>query len=283
MLFTAQQMRTSALDEATALLENASYLSDAEARYYPEMVPVRENTRLQKNVVRVEDLVEYSMSNGIDDGGVALKQICEASNIDMSSVVFSVDEVSVLEDVNMEDTVRGLIQAGVQVYAAPVSEADMASIMAESVAELMLFGEETGQSEVTDSLLEAFVDDDFEYLFNENEMVAKVKEKASRAKGAIVTQATDVASKVEAAVKQAHNKSRQWLAKKISAFRTVLDNLKAKFHKGDQQQQMAQTGIKGVVEKVIAKIKQAIEYLSGLLRKAIDKVNVHLGRGNGGV
>lgn len=276
MLFTAQQMRTSALDEATALLENASYLSDAEARYYPEMVPVRENTRLQKNVVRVEDLVEYSMANGIDDGGVALRQICEASNIDMSSVVFSVDEVSVLEDVNMEDTVRGLIKAGVEVYAAPVSEADMASIMAESVAELMLFGEETGQSEVTDSLLEAFVDDDFEYLFNENEMVTKIKEKASRAKGAVVTQATDVANKVEAAIKQAHNKSRQWIAKKISAFRTVLENIKAKFQECGQE-------TKGVLGKVKAKIKQAIEYLSGLLSQGNRLTTVHPGRENGGV
>lgn len=260
MLFTAQQMQVSALDEATALLENASYLSDAEARYYPEMVPVRENTRLQKNVVRVEDLVEFAMANGIADGGVALQQVCEASQIDMSSVVFSVDEVSVLEDVNMEDTVRGLIQAGATVYSAPVSEADMASILTESVVELMIYGETNGQSDITDSLLEAFVDDDFEYLFNEQEMVRSVKEKATKAGNAMVNKAASVANKVEAAVKQAATQSRRWLAKKISAFRTVLDRFKKGEYKPDVQ---------GIIDKVVSKVKQAIEYLSGLLKKAI--------------
>jgi len=267
MLFTAQQMQTSALDEATALLENASYLTDAEARYYPEMVPIRENSRLQKHIIRVEDLVEYAMSNGIGDGGVALQQICEASNIDMSTVAFSVDEVSILEDLNMEDTVRGLIQAGAQVYAAPLSEDDMANIMAESVTELMLFGEETGQSEISDALLEAFVDDDFETLFNEEGMVQKVKEKASKAKSAAVSKAKDIAHKVEAAVKQAASKSRKWIAKKISAFRNIMGRLKDKItHQGEYA-----PGVKGIFNKVIAKIKQAIEYLSGLLSNAIDK------------
>lgn len=262
MLFTAQQMQASALDEATALLENASYLSDAEARYYPEMVPIRENSRLQKNVVRVEDLVEYSMANSIADGGVALQQICEASHIGMDSVVFSVDEVSILEDVNMEDTVRGLIQSGAEVYAAPVSEADMASIIAESVGEVMLYGEANGQSAITDQLLEAFVDDDFEFLFNEEAIVESVKEKASKAGNAIVNKAASIANKVEAAVKQAAGQSRRWIAKKISAFRTVLD----KFRKKGEYE----PGIKGIINTVIAKVKQAIEYLSGLLKKAID-------------
>lgn len=267
MLFTAQQMQTSALDEATALLENASYLTDAEARYYPEMVPIRENSRLQKHIIRVEDLVEYAMSNGIGDGGVALQQICEASNIDMSTVAFSVDEVSILEDLNMEDTVRGLIQAGAQVYAAPLSEDDMANIMAESVTELMLFGEETGQSEISDALLEAFVDDDFETLFNEEGMVQKVKEKASKAKSAAVSKAKDIAHKVAAVVKQAASKSRKWIAKKISAFRNIMGRLKDRItHQGEYA-----PGVKGIFHKVIAKIKQAIEYLSGLLSNAIDK------------
>lgn len=269
MLYTAQQLKTSILDEATALLENASYLSEEESRYYPEMVPIRENQRLERNIVRVEDLVEYSMSNGIEDGGLALSQICEASNIDMNTVAFSVDEVSILEDINMEDTVRGLIQAGAEVYCAPVSEADMASIMAESVVDLMIFGEETGQSDITDMLLEAFVDDDFDTLFNENEMVDRVKAKAASVKGSIVTNAASVADKVESAVKQASTKSRHWIAKKISAFRTILD----RFRKKEQElPPKTESGVKGVINKIIAKIKQAIDYLSGLLSKAMSKI-----------
>ena len=268
MLFTAQQLQSSAFGSVTAMLENASYLSDDEARYYPEMVPIRENSRLQKHMVRVEDLVEYSMANGIDDGGVALQQICEASGIDMNTVAFSVDEVSVLEDFNMEDTVRGLIKAGAEVYYAPVSEADMAYIMAESVVDLMIYGEETGQSQASDALLEAFVDDNFEYLFNEGEMVSRVKEKASKAGNAVIKNASSVADKVAKVIKQAAHKSRNWIAKKISAFRTLLGKFTDRIRKKGEYE----PGVKGVINKVIAKIKQAIEYLSDLLSKAIDKV-----------
>ena len=261
MLYTAQQMKASALDEATALLEKASYLSDSEARYYPEMVPVRENTRLGKNVIRLEDLNEYVLANGIADGSVALQQICEASGIKRDTVVFSVDEVSVLEDAMMEETVRLIKQdSGMEVYAAPVSEADMASILAESVGELMVTNIGAGQDQYADALFEAFVNDDFESLFNEGTLAVKVKNKiaASATGQKIKATASDVASKVESAMKQAATQSRKWIAKKISAFRTLID----KFTKKGEYE----PGVKGIINKVIAKIKQAIEYLSGLLR-----------------
>lgn len=261
MLFTANQLKASALDEATALLENASYLSDDEARYYPEMVPVRENARLQKYVVRLEDLVEYSMANGISDGGVALQQICEASDIDLGNVIFSVDEVNVLEDVNMEDTVRGCIQAGAQVYYAPVAEADMANIMASTITDLMVLGAQSGQSQITDPFLEAFVDDNFDAIFSEAEVANKIVDKASRKNGSVAASSKDAAvNKISHAVDESASNNRHWTAKKISALRTSISEC-------DMNAQRDPSSARAFNE-TSAKINQAVEYLSRALRSA---------------
>jgi hypothetical protein len=260
MLIKAEEMKSNAIDEALQLLENSSYLSESESRYYPELVPVRENARLGKNVVRLEDLLEYSMANGISDGGYALKQICEASDIQPSSVVFSVDEVHVLEDVNMEDTVRGLIEAGATVYAVPVSENDMASIMAETVTDYMVMGESAGDTAGTDALLEAFVNDDFETFFNEAEVTAAIQKKASKAG----KKAEEIGNRIANVMKQAGSKSANWISKKISAFRSLADKLASRI-KGEPT-------YKKVFNKVIAKIKQAIEFLSKQLKKASKNI-----------
>lgn len=265
MLYNAQQINASVIDEATALLENASYLSESESQYYPEMVPIRENARLQKNVVRVEDLVEYSMANGITDGGIALQQICEASDVHMGSVVFSVDEVSVLEDVNMEDTVRGLIEAGATVYAAPVSRSNISSILAETVSDFMYQGEIYNDTKGSDALLEAFINDDFDSMFAEAVVMESVKEKAKEVGGKIVAKAEDVYNKVSSAIKQAATKSSKWIAEKISAFRTILGSL-------SEKAKSAGGSVKGAIGKVIDKIKQGIAFLSAQLKKAVDKV-----------
>ena len=260
MLIKAEETKSNAIDEAMQLLENSQYLSESESRYYPELVPVRENARLGKNVVRLEDLLEYAMANGISDGGYALNQICEASDISPSSVVFSVDEVHVLEDVNMEDTVRGLIEAGATVYAVPVSENDMASIMAETVTDYMVMGESSGNTEGTDALLEAFVNDDFDTFFNEAEVVSAVKDKVNKAG----KKAEDIANRIANVTKQASTQSANWISKKISAFRSLADKLASKI-KGEP-------AYKKVFNKVIAKIKQAIEFLTKQLKKASKQV-----------
>jgi hypothetical protein len=259
MLITAEDIKSNAIDEAMELLENSSYLSESESRYYPGLVPVRENARLGRNVVRLEDLLEFAMANGISDGGYALKQICEASDIAPSSVVFSVSEVAVLEDVNMEDTVRGLMEAGATVYAVPISENDMASIMAETVTDYMLMGESSGDTAGTDALLEAYVNDDLETFFQEEAVTESVKEKAGKAGKKV----KEMGNKIANVMKQAAGKSANWISKKISAFRNLMDKL---LKRGQYE-----PGIKGVVNKVIAKIKQAIDFLSRQLKKATNK------------
>ena len=72
MLYNANDLQMSVIDEAMTLLEGANYLTESESRYYPEMVPIRENDRLGYKLMRIEDLVEYSLANGITDSDVMI-------------------------------------------------------------------------------------------------------------------------------------------------------------------------------------------------------------------
>lgn len=279
MLYTADEMKTSFLDEAMAILEGANYLSEEESRYYPQMVPIRENTRIGRNLIRVEDLIEYSLSNGISDGAYALGQICEAANVDPQTIAFSVDEVSILEDSEMEDTVRQLMAAGAEVYAAPISENDMAYIMAETACDISIMGIEQDEEEYTDTLFEAFLVDDFETFLSENNVVDQIQSKVSYARGKAnalydtkvapkVSQAKDkghsIINKIESTMSSAFSKSKEWLAKKISSFRTLLDKFLGK------EKATEDKSVKGIIRKIIEKIKQALKYLSQKLSQAAD-------------
>ena len=286
MLYTADEMKTSFLDEAMAILEGANYLSEEESRYYPQMVPIRESTRIGKNLIRVEDLIEYSLSNGINDGAYALGQICEAANVDPQTIAFSVDEVSILEDSEMEDTVRQLMAAGAEVYAAPISENDMVYIMAETACDISIVGIEEDAEDYTDALFEAFLDDDFETFFSENSITDAIHNKASYAKGKISgayhsgrdrvsaaaargkEKGAAVIGKIEATLKSAAEKPKAWIAKKISSFRTLLDRFTRKQAEVAPEHPKAKT----IFERIIEKIKAALAYLSKKLSQATGYV-----------
>ena len=105
--------------EAESFLKTAQYLTEQECDYRPEMVPVIENKRLSANLLKLEDLTEYAVSNGITDAGYAINSICEASDIDMNSVVYTVNEESLLADQDMVDTVKAFLSEGAQVLVVP--------------------------------------------------------------------------------------------------------------------------------------------------------------------
>ena len=249
MVFAERDMQLSSLDEATAILENASYLTDAESRYHPAMVPIRENSRLGCHLIRVEDFVDYSLSNGITEGGYALDQICEASGIDQSTVAFSVDEVSILEDVEMDDTVRGLLDAGAKVYAAPINENDMAYVMTESVVDAMLASMEQGNEKYGDSLFEAFISDDFDTYLGEEFILESIQSKLQSVKSG----AQNYMNKIQDTISQAAGKSKNWIARKISSLRSLA--VKAKNKLGAN------------ANAIVAKINQGINYLGSQLKR----------------
>lgn len=233
------------LNEATDFLDNSYYLTEQETAYYPSMVLIRENSRLGLNLIRLEDLVDYSLSNNISDFGYAINSVCEASDVDISSVGFSVDEVSIIEDAEIMDTVREFRNNNIPVFVAPLPSTDIACVMAEAVLDTC------EEYDNADYLLEAYVDDDFETLLNENVITDKI----SSAYNTVKDTAGNVVDKIKSAVSNAKNTSSKWISKKIASLKKLYNKYSTK----------AKNFASPKINAICKKIRSAIDYLKSKL------------------
>lgn len=142
-----------------SLLESMDYLTEDESVYNAAMVPVVENSRIGAYVVALEDIMEFCESNGIEDMGYAVSQICEASNVEPSTLAFSVQETSVIADDDMAQLVSDVMSEGCNVLAVPPSPYDPLNEMAGMAVEACMNGDY--------SLLEAYANFDFEAFLDE--------------------------------------------------------------------------------------------------------------------
>lgn len=228
MLYGAQDLQMTVIDEAMALLENANYLTESESQYFPEMVPIRENDRLGCKLMRIEDLVDYSLANGITDSAIAAKQICEAAHVNIEELGFTVDEVNLLEDVALEDTIRNIINMNPDVpfFAAPISENDMAAVITNAAVNTLAEAIDSGQEEYGYTLFEAYVDNDFQTLLGEDYVVEQIYALGRPNNLNSLNESEESMNmKIESALNEAYNNINTWNAKKISALRTVLEGL----------------------------------------------------------
>lgn len=134
------------------ILDEMVYLG--ESVYSPAMVPIVENSEVGANLVRLEDVMAFSEANGIEDLGYALQLVCEADNVDPSTVAFTVQSTNVIVNENVADITKGIMEAGVTIYAIPVNEHCVESKMVDMAIDRFL-------SEADTSLLECFVSDDY--------------------------------------------------------------------------------------------------------------------------
>lgn len=255
MLYHADELHTSVIDEAMALLEGANYLTESESRYYPEMVPIRENARLGCKLMRIEDLVEYSLSNGITDSAIAVHQICEASQVDPADIGFTVDEVNLLEDIELEETIRNIMKTNPEVpfFAAPISENDMASVITNAAVKTLAQAIDEGSEDYGFALFEAYVDNDFQTLFNEEFVVDQIYVLGRPNNINSLNESKDSMNlKIESALNEAYNNINTWDAKKISALRTIALGLN---ESGNENSELA------------GYINQAMNYLSSNLKQ----------------
>ena len=254
MLYNSADLQTSVIDETMALLEGANYLTESESRYYPEMVPIRENDRLGCKLMRIEDLVEYSLSNGINDSAIAVNQICEAAKVDPSEIGFTVDEVNLLEDIELEETIRNIIQSNPDIpfFAAPISENDMASVITNAAVGTLAQALDEGSDEYGFALFEAYVDNDFQTLLNEDFVVEQIYALGRPNNLNSLNESEDSMNlKIESAINEAYNNINTWDAKKVSALRTIALGLN---ESGDGDSDLAKY------------VYQAMNYLSSNLK-----------------
>lgn len=159
MIIKESDMSIGAGYNALALLDEMAYLTEEESAYYPAMVPVLENSRIGAYTIALEDINEFCESNGIADMGYAVSQICEASQIQPSDVVFTIKEENIIGNDELAGLAADIMNEGIGIAAVPISTNDPFYILADVALEACQYGD--------DSLLEAYVNMDWDAFTEE--------------------------------------------------------------------------------------------------------------------
>ena len=264
MLITESQLGIGFGRSGMSLLENMSYLTEEESQYHAAMVPVVENARIGANVVALEDIMKFAESNGIEDLGYALSCVCEASDISASTIVFSVQETSVIADAEVASLTRDIMNEGVAIAAVPISEHHPASILAEAAMDELF---ETGSY----ALLEAYINDDFGAFAEATKKKAAVAPHAAAPQAAAPQEAPaegdkvkDTESMLEKIKKTAIYKPRDWVAAKIASLNQKMRDTIDAANAADPEK-------KGILLKIKTMLAKAIEFLTRHMNNLMKK------------
>ena len=259
MLITESQLGTGVARSGMSLLESMSYLTEEESKFHAAMVPVVENARIGANVVALEDIMKFAESNGIEDLGIALNAVCEASDIAANTVMFSVQETSVIADRATAGLVKDIMAEGVAIAAVPLSAKHPASVLAEAAMDELF---ETGSH----ALLEAYINDSFgAFAEAAKKTVAPVEQKAVKAAAPAEDQVKNTETMLEKIKKTAIDKPRDWVAAKIAALNAKMRDVINAANAADPEK-------KSIFLKIKAMLAKAIEFLTRHMNNLMKKV-----------
>ena len=117
MLYSANQLTPT----PTSVLESLQYLTEAESKYDPCMVSIKNSRRLDQDMIRLESVRDYVLYSGINNVVDVIHNICEANLISTNKVAFMVNEASLYEDDELVDTASQLLEHGFNVNIAQLS------------------------------------------------------------------------------------------------------------------------------------------------------------------
>ena len=255
------------------LLESMQYIEPVNS---PAMVPIVENARIGTNVVALEDIMKFSESNGIEDLGYALSCVCEASDVDKSTIVFSIQEESLIGYHYYSDIVQDILSENVDVFVSPISrESGVYQLADTAVSYLEAYGD--------DSLLEAFINNNFDIFYEatENVNMDKVEIDPKTKKGYIqdkdgtwkeITSGNTgkldngivIIHKLRRLKQEAIDKPRDWIAKQIAALNQKMREFITKAETGDPKK-------RGFFMKIKEKIARVIEWLTRKLTNIVRR------------
>ena len=262
MLITESQLGTGVARSGMSLLESMSYLTEEESKFHAAMVPVVENARIGANVVALEDIMKFAESNGIEDLGIALNAVCEASDIAANTVMFSVQETSVIADRATAGLVKDIMAEGVAIAAVPLSAKHPASVLAEAAMDELF---ETGSH----ALLEAYINDSFgAFAEAAKKAVAPEAQKAAKAVAPAAPaedQVKNTETMLEKIKKTAIDKPRDWVAAKIAALNAKMRDVINAANAADPEK-------KSIFLKIKAMLAKAIEFLTRHMNNLMKKV-----------
>ena len=117
MLYSANQLTPT----PTSVLESLQYLTEAESKYDPCMVSIKNSRRLDQDMIRLESVRDYVLDSGINNVVDVIHNICEANLISTNKVAFMVNEASLYEDDELANTAYQLLEHGFNVNIAQLS------------------------------------------------------------------------------------------------------------------------------------------------------------------
>ena len=117
MLYSANQLTPTSV----SVLESLCYLTEAESKYDPCMVSIKNSRRLDQDMIRLESVRDYVLDSGINNVVDVIHNICEANLISTNKVAFMVNEASLYEDDELANTAYQLLEHGFNVNIAQLS------------------------------------------------------------------------------------------------------------------------------------------------------------------
>jgi len=219
MLITESQMGYGygGSTNALRLLDNMYYLSEEESRYSPAMVPIVENTQVGANLIRLEDLLAFGESNGINDLGYALQLVCETSNVSPNTIALTVQEDTVCADPDVASLVSGIMNEGVRIAAVPMRYCTEAWVVDKAVTSLINNWDSTMLDAVVNEDYRTFLEAEAESGTTKAETGTGEQPKADEAapddKGKDVKKDEKEADGLMDKLKKNINKGRAWFAR----------------------------------------------------------------------
>lgn len=116
------------------LLDRMTYMN--ESTIDPMMVAIVRNDRLGKDLIMMESFCKFAESNGIEDAGEAIAEVCKCNGIGTSDIGFYVEETSCIADDSLAETAQFFMENGYCVYAAPIQSTSVQYRALEEALEL---------------------------------------------------------------------------------------------------------------------------------------------------
>ena len=254
MLYSANQLTPTSV----SVLESLCYLTEAESKYDPCMVPIKNSRRLDQDMIRLESVRDYVLDSGINNVVDVIHNICEANLISTNKVAFMVNEASLYEDDELVDTASQLLEHGFNVNIAQLSSDNIYYRALDEALRLDQYAETFDESYNLQ-----------DYVFNENiikDGYQKVKDNVSRNINTIVDFYTDTKKSISNKLAALSKKIKELTAKATTLTGSAKKTINKQINKLKAAYQAAK-------KKAVSMKNTAVDKVSGAGKYVKDKVS----------
>ena len=254
MLYSANQLTLT----PTSVLESLQYLTEAESKYDPCMVPIKNSRRLDQDMIRLESVRDYVLDSGINNVVDVIHNICEANLISTNKIAFMVNEASLYEDDELVDTTSQLLEHGFNVNIAQLSSDNIYYRALDEALRLDQYAETFDESYNLQ-----------DYVFNENiikDGYQKVKDNVSRNINTIVDFYSDTKKSISNKLAALSKKIKELTAKATTLTGSAKKTINKQINKLKAAYQAAK-------KKAVSMKNTAVDKVSGAGKYVKDKVS----------